>query len=216
MNPADPAFGEHAKPRLALVPPSAPAEPEPTDAEPTDAEPASEEPVRELWASHGRALLRFACKLTLGDQYRAEDIVQETLLRAWRHPEITGSGHGTLRPWLFTVARRIAIDMWRARARDLDHVGEPCPDVADPADHIEAAITAMDVRNALAALSPDHREVITELYFNNRSVIEAAAILKVPPGTVKSRAHYATRRLRQILAAPCPVTPENPEQRLTA
>jgi RNA polymerase sigma-70 factor (ECF subfamily) len=214
MNPADPAFGEHAKPRLVLVPPNSPAEPEPASDEP-----ASDEPVSELWASHGRALLRFACKLTLGDQYRAEDIVQETLLRAWRHPEITGSGHGALRPWLFTVARRIAIDMWRARARDLDQVAEPCPDVADPADHIEAAITALDVRNALAALTPDHRAVITELYFNNRSVVEAAAILKVPPGTVKSRAHYATRRLRQVLAAshaPRPVTPEDPEQRLSA
>jgi RNA polymerase sigma-70 factor, ECF subfamily len=196
--PGEPGPGEPAQPRLALVPPGSDAP----------------EPVSELWARHGRALLRFACKLTLGDRYRAEDIVQETLLRAWRHPEIIGTGSGALRPWLFTIARRIAIDMWRARARGPEESGDPCPDVPDPADQIEVAITALDVRNALAALTPAHRDVISELYFNNHSVAEAAVILGVPEGTVKSRAHYATRQLRQVLTATRQAAPAAQQRRI--
>src|SRR5262245_44436558 len=78
---------------------------------------ADEEAIGELGQAHGPSLLRFALKLTLGDRQRAEDIVQETLLRAWRHPEVVGSGRTPIRAWLFTVTRHIAIDMWRARSR---------------------------------------------------------------------------------------------------
>jgi RNA polymerase sigma-70 factor (ECF subfamily) len=159
------------------------------------------EPVSELWRTHGSALMRFAQKLTLGDRQRAEDIVQETLLRAWRHPEVLGAGRAPIRPWLFTVARRIAIDMWRARARTEEIADGKQPDMPDPADYIEQTITALDVRAALGTLSSSHRQVIVEMYYNNRSVAETARLLGIPPGTVKSRAHYATRQLRCVLAA---------------
>jgi RNA polymerase sigma-70 factor, ECF subfamily len=177
------------------------------------------EPVSELWRIHGRALQQFAQKLTLGDRQRAEDIVQETLLRAWRHPEILGSGRAPIRPWLFTVARRIAIDMWRARARTEEIADGKLPDLADPADCIERAIIGLDVRTALATLSRPHRQIIIEIYYHNRSVDETAAILGIPPGTVKSRAHYATRQLRRALTptpATTPAASTPPPQRLSA
>jgi RNA polymerase sigma-70 factor (ECF subfamily) len=166
---------------------------------------ASEDAISELWQANGAALLRFALKLTLGDRQRAEDIVQETLLRAWRHPEIVGSGRTAIRPWLFTVTRHIAIDMWRARSRsegaeealDDRHVELP-----DPAEPIEQAVTALDVRAALTMLSTEQREVITEMYFRGRSVAETAEILGIPVGTVKSRSYYGLRQLRRIIAGP--------------
>jgi RNA polymerase sigma-70 factor (ECF subfamily) len=60
-----------------------------------------------IWRLHGNALLRFALKLSLGDRQRAEDIVQKTLLRAWRHPEVAEGREERIRPWLFTVTRHV-------------------------------------------------------------------------------------------------------------
>ena len=178
-------------PRLTLIP---------GQPEAWRASTAAPEPVSELWRNHRNALMRFACKLTLGDWQRAEDIVQETLLRAWRHPEVLGTGRGPIRPWLFTVARRVAIDMWRARAHTEEIADGNQPDMPDPSDCIEQTITGLDVRAALGTLSAPHRQVIVEIYYNNRSVAETSRLLGIPPGTVKSRAHYATRQLRRVLA----------------
>src|SRR5262249_30316468 len=67
---------------------------------------ADEAFVRGLYAEHGGALLRYALRLTGGDRQRAEDLVQETIVRAWRHPEALADRPA--RPWLFAVARNLA------------------------------------------------------------------------------------------------------------
>ena len=74
---------------------------------------ADEAFVRALYAEHGGALLRYTLHLTGGDRQRAEDLVQETIVRAWRHPEALGDR--LARPWLFAVARNLAVDSYRAR-----------------------------------------------------------------------------------------------------
>jgi RNA polymerase sigma-70 factor (ECF subfamily) len=146
-------------------------------------------------------LLQFALKLTRGDKQRAEDIVQESLVRAWRHPEVIGNGRQPIRSWLFTVARHVAIDMWRVRSRADETLGDIHIDLPDPTEHMEQVITAVDVRAALGTLIPEHREVIVEMYLHDRTVAQIADLLRIPEGTVKSRAYYGLRRLRQVLSA---------------
>jgi RNA polymerase sigma-70 factor, ECF subfamily len=162
---------------------------------------ADSEAMREVWQLHGAALMRFALKLTLGDKQRAEDIVQETLVRAWRHPEVVGNGQRAIRSWLFTVTRHVAIDMWRARSRTEEVMDDEQADLADPSEPIEQAITALDVRAALRKLTVEHRQVIIEMYCHGRSVAEIADVLRIPAGTVKSRAYYGLRQLRQVMSA---------------
>jgi RNA polymerase sigma-70 factor, ECF subfamily len=161
---------------------------------------ADEDLLRALWAEHGSSLLAYATRLTAGDRGRAEDIVQETLLRAWRHPEALTSERGALRPWLCTVARHLAVDAHRARVARPPEVGdEPLALVPVP-DEVDRVLESWLVADALRALSQEHREVLVETYYRGRSVAEAASVLGIPAGTVKSRTYYALRALKVVLA----------------
>jgi RNA polymerase sigma-70 factor, ECF subfamily len=187
------------KPSLRLVGPTERA----ADVRPATGSPTvASEAMTELWNRHGAQLLRFALKLTLGDKQRAEDIVQETMLRAWRHPEVVGDGDLPVRPWLITVTRRVAVDMWRARARTRieETISDQEIDRPDPAEPIEQAVTALDVHAALAQLTPEHRDVVVAMYLHGKSVAEVSLALGIPAGTVKSRTYYGLRQLRRLLA----------------
>jgi len=155
--------------------------------------------LRALHAEHGDALYAHAVRLCGGDRQRAEDLVQETLLRAWRHPEALDPDRGSVRAWLFTTARHLAIDAWRRRSvRVNEVVTDALPEPAAE-DETDRAVEAWTVAEALARLTPAHREVLLECFYRGRSVAEAAVRLGVPPGTVKSRTHYALRSLRLAL-----------------
>lgn len=160
---------------------------------------AGDELLRTLYAEHAGPLLGYVLRLTDGDRQRAEDVVQETLLRAWRHPESLDPGRGSLRPWLWTVARNIVVDGARARHARPREVGEEALAALSIEDPIDQAVLAWEVAEALGKLSPEHRAVLIETYYRGRSVAEAAEVLQVPPGTVKSRTYYALRALRLAL-----------------
>lgn len=154
----------------------------------------------ELQREHGPALLSFLVNLTYGDQQRAEDLLQETLVRAWQHPEAFDGPYESMRPWLFTVGRRLAIDARRSRMARPTEIGDGVlATTADPADVTESAVAALDVRAAVESLSPEHRAVLVQIYFCGLSVNEAAEALGIPPGTVKSRSYYGLRALARCL-----------------
>jgi RNA polymerase sigma-70 factor (ECF subfamily) len=155
--------------------------------------------LRALHTEHGDALLAHAMRLCDGDRQRAEDLVQETLLRAWRHPEALDPDRGSARAWLYTTARNLAIDAWRRRSARVGEVVTDSPPEPPPVDETERAVEAWTIAEALTKLSLPHRQVIVECFYAGRSVAEAAAVIGVPPGTVKSRTHYAMRALRLVL-----------------
>lgn len=154
--------------------------------------------MRALHDEHAPALWAYAVNLTGGDRARAQDVVQETMLRAWRTPDVLNQARGSVRGWLYTVARRIVIDEWRASRSRPEVVTDVVPEQSS-ADEAEAIVNRRIVVDALRTLSVEHREVLIECYFKGASVAEAAATLGIAPGTVKSRTHYALRALRLAL-----------------
>jgi RNA polymerase sigma-70 factor (ECF subfamily) len=151
--------------------------------------------LRALHDEHAGVLWAYVVRLVNGDRGKAQDVVQETLLRAWRNPSVLDQSNGSARGWLFTVARRIVIDEWRSTRSRSELVTDDVPDrgVGDGTDRI---VDRQLVVAALRTLSPEHRDVVLECYLRGSSVAQAADALGVPPGTVKSRAHYALRALR--------------------
>src|SRR3954453_22021979 len=92
--------------------------------------------LRALHDQHGRALWSYVVGLTNGDRAQAQDVVQETMLRAWRNPQVLAQTTGSARGWLFTVAKRIVIDEWRTARSRRERVTERLPErpVADATD----------------------------------------------------------------------------------
>jgi RNA polymerase sigma-70 factor (ECF subfamily) len=168
---------------------------------------ADEERLRDLYDQYSGQLFGYVLRQVHGDRQAAEDIVQETLLRAWTHPDALDPARGSVRAWLFAVARNLVIDAARARqARPYEvgaeRLGEDWPgSVPDTgADAFENTLDAMQLAEALGTLSEEHRSVLLETYYRGASVAEAAKTLGVPPGTVKSRTYYALRALRSAFA----------------
>ena len=125
-------------------------------------------------------------------------MVQETLLRAWRHPEVLQRPDEGVRAWLFTTARNLVIDDLRSARRKREYAAESPPE-GTRADETQAVLDSWVVADALLALSPEHRAVVVGAYYGSRSVAELADELDIPPGTVKSRLHYGLRALRLAL-----------------
>jgi RNA polymerase sigma-70 factor (ECF subfamily) len=155
--------------------------------------------LRSLIEEHGPALLAFATRAT-GDRQLAEDVVQETLFRAWLHPEALGREDSAPRSWLMTVARRVIWGHWRSQRRRLAVEDRAGSDTAgDHRDHFQQVADRDLLNRAVARLRPDHRAVLDATVWRQLPVSEAARELGIPVGTVKSRTYYALRSLRSIL-----------------
>jgi RNA polymerase sigma-70 factor, ECF subfamily len=155
--------------------------------------------LKRLYDQHAAALWRYTWRLT-GDPAHAEDVVQETLLRAWQRPHVLDNGQSP-RGWLFTVARNMVIDDRRsARFRNevISFDGAGPPERAGP-DEQGGALDRALIGDAMAQLSDEHRAVVGRSYYQGWTTAQIAADLGIAEGTVKSRLHYALRALRQAL-----------------
>ncbi|MET8829991.1 sigma-70 family RNA polymerase sigma factor [Streptomyces sp. NPDC004610] len=160
-----------------------------------------ERALRDLYLAHGPALYTYVLRMLGGDTYRAEDVVQETLLRCWNTQNLADGEGMAVRPWMFRVARNLVIDAHRTRmARPLEISGDTwLGEWSAEADDIERMLSSVVVQQALEALTPAHREVLRATFFADHTTRQAAEALGVPQGTVKSRVYYALRCLKLAL-----------------
>ena len=156
--------------------------------------------VTELYRQYRLPLMSYVLRLTAGNRQQAEDVVQETMVRAWRQAGKLDLTEPSLMPWLATVARRIVIDEKRRESARPAQTGDSMLDDLPVADKMDDLLRKVVVTEALRALSPAHREVLNETILRDRTVNEAAETLGIPVGTVKSRVYYALRALRLVLA----------------
>jgi RNA polymerase sigma-70 factor (ECF subfamily) len=159
--------------------------------------PRTDERLAALYDAHARPLWRYIVSLT-GDRAGADDIVQETLLRAWRSPRILEQDPTTARAWMITVARHLVVDEARSARRRHERPVAELPE-REIQDDTERLFESMIIEESLRTLSAEHRAVIVTAYYGGRSVAQTALELGIPEGTVKSRLHYGLRALRLAL-----------------
>jgi RNA polymerase sigma-70 factor (ECF subfamily) len=152
--------------------------------------------VRDLYRRYSRPMFSVALR-SLGDRGLAEEAVQQSFLQAWRAaPRFDPSRD--VAPWLFTITRRVAVDLFRRERRHSRQA--PLDDqLAELPPGFEATWTTWEVRRALDTMPPDERTVVEATHFLGLTHEEAAMTLGIPVGTVKSRSHRAHRRLAELL-----------------
>ncbi|MTW05642.1 sigma-70 family RNA polymerase sigma factor [Duganella ginsengisoli] len=142
------------------------------------------------------SLRRYARALT-GDATSADDLVQDTLARAWER-STSWSGMGDIRPWLFSIMHNLRMDLARKPALSTVPIDDDALAIADnqrPPD----SLALRDLDNALRKLSDDHREVLLLVGLEDMSYAQVAEVLGCPVGSVMSRLSRARANLRTLL-----------------
>ena len=157
------------------------------------------EAMRDLYRAYSGELYGFALN-ALGERGAAEEVVQEVFTRAWRHAGSYDPGRGSVRTWLYQIARHAIIDTRRrASVRPSLPLHEPAEQDVAGGPTIEQAMLGWQVASALERLSPEHRQMIRLAHFQGLTMREIAERCELPVGTVKSRTWYALRSLRLVL-----------------
>jgi len=154
--------------------------------------------IRHLYSRHAKALHGYVGQFC-PDRASADDIVQETFIRAWRHLPQLSVNDQPLRPWLYRVARNLLIDAHRAaRARPVSAPGQPAGEIGTDSG-LDEVLDRQLVSAALAHLSPAHQSVLVETFYRGGTMATIARELGIPHGTARSRLHYALDAMRKQL-----------------
>jgi RNA polymerase sigma-70 factor, ECF subfamily len=187
--------GKHLLSVLVVMPAIQSAAPDPARGQ---LPPGADAAVRQLYSLHASALHRYVARFC-PDRASADDIVQETFIRAWRHLPQLCAGQRPIRPWLYRVARNLLTDADRAaRSRPATAAAPPAEDARDDT-RLDQVLDRQLVAGALARLSPAHRTVLVETFYHGGTLATVASQLGIPHGTARSRLHYALHALRQQL-----------------
>jgi RNA polymerase sigma-70 factor (ECF subfamily) len=161
--------------------------------------PRGEDAARRLYRTYGQELYGFVLT-RLRDRELAEEVVQEIFTRVWRNADAFDAGKGSVRTWLYGIARNAVVDCERHRARRPPLARFDAREASEPqSEPIEQALLRWQLQSAFATLKPEHREVLRLGHFGGLTVKEIAEATGLAPGTVKSRTYYALQNLRLAL-----------------
>ena len=155
--------------------------------------------ITALYLTYRAPLMAFVLRLTGGDRHRAEDVVQETMVRAWREAGRLDLSGPSLMPWLTAVARRIVIDEHRRKRARPAETGEGAVTDMPVDDDATATVLRVALADAMRQLTSSHRQILHETILRDQTVGKAAEALGIPVGTAKSRVYYALRVLEGVL-----------------
>ncbi|NYE44664.1 sigma-70 family RNA polymerase sigma factor [Streptomyces fulvorobeus] len=161
----------------------------------------TEPEVQAAYELYGGELFGFAYK-ALDDRQLAEDVVQDTFVRAWRSGRGFDPEQGAMRTWLFAIARNAVVDaVRRRRVREgSDFTSwEAVTESPSGVDSVDRLLERIQLGAALERLSPQHREAVVEVYFGGRTCAELGEELGISASTMRSRLYYGVRALRLIL-----------------
>jgi RNA polymerase sigma-70 factor, ECF subfamily len=157
--------------------------------------------MQALYARHHVKVFRFVLRL-VRNEASAQDLISEVFLDVWRQAA-RFEGRSAVSTWILAIARFKALSSVRRRKEaELDE--EEAEAIEDQADTPEVALQKKDtgevLRQCLAKLSPDHREIIDLVYYHEKSIADCAEIIGIPAATVKTRMHYARKKLAELVA----------------
>ncbi len=159
--------------------------------------------VAAAYDEHASVMLGFAVNV-LRDRTLAEDCVQETFLRAWRARSRFEPNRGSLRTWLFAIERNVIVDVQRSLTRMPVSVSDRIEDIDRGAGAVSRDTTPdvderLRIIAALALLSPEHRQVVVAVHLAGTTYAELSESTGVAVRTLRTRAFYALRALRDHL-----------------
>ncbi len=159
------------------------------------------EALAEVYARFQRPLFRYLFHL-LGQKELAEDVLQEVMVIVWQKAHtFRRAAHAS--HWIFGIAHHQAFKALRRPGgvifTDLEAVLDLPDEAPGPEADLWQRITSEEIARALSCLTPEHREVLELAFFQDFACKEIAAIVGIPPGTVKSRLSYARRALKAAL-----------------
>lgn len=140
--------------------------------------------------------LRRYARALVGDRYAADDLVQDTLERAWNKLHLWRQG-SDMRAWLFAIMHNVFVNQVRSRRQDIERNMEELPVIPVRATQGQS-LELIDMEKALRMLPDDQREVVLLVGVEQFTYEETSRALSVPVGTVMSRLSRARERLRQI------------------
>jgi RNA polymerase sigma-70 factor (ECF subfamily) len=160
--------------------------------------------MRNLYVRHERRVFRFIMRM-VGDRCLAEEVLSEVFFDVWKKAG-RFEGRSSVSTWLLGIARHKALTAAATKSRPSESLdGAAAMNIVDPTADPDEAMLSHErgtlLRRCLGALSPEHREIIDLVYYQEKSIKEIADLLGIPDNTVKTRMFYARKRLAVLVEA---------------